>query len=169
MNLKLDSRTVSQAAVFAALTAACEILPLDIPIPILGVKLTLDPTGIPIFLSTMLFGASVGILNVLVAGLVISMRNVVSGFMKSLAELSTIALYPVTREKPFYPLACVLLRVAVMSVACLIVLPAAYGIPRTAIISMLPAIGIFNTVQGGLNIAVSVLIYRSVRLRRGEP
>jgi len=167
MNLTLESRTVSQATVFAALIAACEILPLDIPVPILGVKLTLDPTGIPIFLSTMLFGASVGILNVLVAGLVISMRNIVSGFMKALAELSTIALYPITKDKPFYPVACVLLRVVVMSIACLIVLPAAYGVPRAAVISMLPAIGIFNTIQGGLNIAVSVLIHRSVRLWQG--
>lgn len=167
MNLKLESRTVSQATVFAALIAACEILPLDIPVPILGVKLTLDPTGIPIFLSTMLFGASVGILNVLVAGLVISMRNIVSGFMKALAELSTIALYPITKDKPFYPVACVLLRVVVMSIACLIVLPAVYGVPRAAVISMLPAIGIFNTIQGGLNIAVSVLIHRSVRLWQG--
>ncbi len=167
MRLKLNSKTVSQAAVFAALTAASEILPLDIPVPILGVKLTLDPTGIPIFLSTMLFGASVGIINVLVAGMVISMRNIVSGFMKALAELSTIALYPLTKERPFYPVACILLRVAVMSIACIMVLPVAYGIPRASVISMLPAIGIFNTIQGGINIAVSVLIHRSVKLWRG--
>lgn len=158
------SRFIAYTAVFAALAAVCEILPLDLRVPILGLRLSFDPTGIFICLPLILLGFPSALISDFIAFLVIAMRgNIYGGIFKFLAELFTIL-----GLLPFYKrsfkasvVSGVLCRILGMNVMNFILLPIFYGLPIEAVIASLPALAIFNLIQGLINILCAwILAYR---------
>ena len=173
--MKNRTYIVAGTAIFSALSSVCEILPLDLPILILGHRLTLDPTGIPIFLATLLYGLRSGVIVDLMAALtIIAKGGLIGGFMKGAAEFSTILPIPILYRRFFRDVTglngkiliytvCPALRIVVMDILCLVVLSPAVGIPFDKIMGLLPAISIFNLVQAIVNISVSLLVFSKVK------
>jgi len=174
------SLKVSITALFAALAAILEILPLDLSFPLYE-KLTLDPTGIPLALALYMFGIDVASVATIITGLVIALPrppfkgpNPIGAFFKCLAELSTLLGMQVSKR--FWRgrirtllsslIIGVIVRAVVMTIACIILLPLVYGVPQTIVLRVLaPIIAVFNLIQGTLNIVVAYLLYESIKKR----
>ncbi|RLD93950.1 MAG: hypothetical protein DRI93_04625 [Aquificota bacterium] len=94
----------------------------------------------------------------------------VSSTMKTLAELLQVTGLSLGKyeKKPLLEgvigIAC---RVVGMTAVNLLILPKAYGLPHRAVISLLPLIALFNTLQGILNIAISTYLYTATKRRLG--
>jgi len=173
------SLKVAATALFAAMAAVLEILPLDLAFPLYE-KLTLDPTGIPLMLALYLFGFDVAAPAALITGIVIALPrppfrgpNPVGAFFKSLAEISTLAGVCASRRlwrgKWLTLLASLSLGVAaraiVMTAACIALLPLFYCIPLTMVIGLGPVVAVFNVIQGSLNIVAGYLLYEALGKR----
>lgn len=145
---------------------------LKIPFPWLPF-LKFDFTGVPITFSLLLYGLPSGATTSIVACLAIVARSgdLVGAVMKAIAEFSTvmgieIGLHlPSRYRKVVSVVVGVALRVAAMSVTNLVVLPAYYGLPYGVAVSLLPLIGIFNTMQGTLTVLMGYFLYEAF-LRR---
>ena len=144
-----------------------KIFSLKVPFPIL-VNLKFDVIGIPAVMAYLLFGPLSGVVACLVAFLSISFRNPFSGFMKGLAELATvIGAFLILRvksppvlhkyKKIFAGISSVALRVVTMAVAIVLFIP--------TWIVYLPAICLFNAIQGTISIAGGFLVYEAILLR----
>jgi len=141
---------------------------LKIPFPWMPF-LKFDFTGIPIVLALLLYGLSSGTTTSIVAFIAIAARSgdAVGALMKAVAELSTILGIAVGLRLPArYRLAAsvvggVALRIAFMSGANLVVLPAYYGMPYNVAVGMLPMLGVFNAIQGGLTVTLGYLLYEA--------
>ncbi len=136
--------------------------------------LKFDLTGIPIVLSMLLYGLRVGGMTSAVAFLAIVVRSsgdFVGASMKALAEFATIlGMAPFVRriggiEKAISFILGLVVRIAVMSLANLVVLPAAWGWEFTAAVLFLPLLGVFNAMQGLLSISGGYLIYEAIARR----
>jgi len=172
---KLDTRRITGTAIMAAL-----VILFDYTLRYSGLKiifpwypnLKFDFTGIPITLSLLLYGYPSAATTSLVAGLGILARsgNMVSSTMKTLAELLQVTGLSLGKyeKKPLLEgvigIAC---RVVGMTAVNLLILPKAYGLPHRAVISLLPLIALFNTLQGILNIAISTYLYTATKRRLG--
>lgn len=157
---------VAGTACLGALVVLSELFPIigitDIPFPLYG-RLTFDPTGIPIMLALLLFGFASGVATSLLAFIIISLRgNITGGVMKGLAEgLTVIGFafgYKLTKKLWVGPIGGVGLRVAGMHLANWILLPIFYGIPEPVVLGLLPLIDLFNLIQGGINVALALII-----------
>jgi len=149
---------------------------LKIPFPLLPF-LKFDVLGIPMLLSYFLFGFLSGSITSVVAWLSISPRDPFSGFMKFLAEFSTIiGVYLVlwsrrpisTRWKVFSMISGILMRVMVMVIANVLLLPifmSSYYQTYTAVIVLVPLFSIFNVIQGAVSVFGGLLVYEAVILR----
>lgn len=144
---------------------------LKIPFPFLTV-LKFDFTGIPIVLSYLVFGLSSGATTASIAflGILIRSGDVIGASMKAIAEGATIAGMALwTRQTPrrgvLLSLACGLgLRIAVTSIANVIVLPLFYSNYYTfeAAVLLLPLLVVFNAIQGSISIGGGLLIHQAI-------
>ena len=181
MNLLPDKRRsilVAGTSLFGALVFVLDwsfkLTGLKIPFPLLTF-LRFDLLGIPIFISFFLFGIFSGATTSLIAMLSIAFRDPFSGFMKFLAEFTTIiGVYIIYRVKvsnnKWWKLMAIgsgiLMRVIVMSIANVLLLP--IFIPTQtfdAVLVLLPLLGVFNVLQGVISIFGGFLFYEAVTLR----
>ncbi len=171
----MKAREIAGASLLAALAAATEILPLDVPFPPLRF-LTFDPTGIPLTLALYMYGLPSSLISTFIAAFIISLprppfksANPIGGFFKGLAEASTLlgiwlAVKLFKKKSLLLALTSGLsVRVIVMDIANYILLPVLYGIHINATISLIPLISIFNAIQGGINILMGYYFYKAVK------
>ena len=62
-----------------------------------------------------------------------------------------------------------LFRVAAMSLANIIILPAFYGIPESVAYGMLPLITVFNVAQGTITVLLGIFLDKAVKKRFPMP
>jgi len=171
----MKAREIAGASLLAALAAAMEILPLDVPFPPLKF-LTFDPTGIPLTLALYVYGLPSSLISTLIAAFIISLprppfkpANPIGGFFKGLAEASTLlgiwlAVKLFKKKSLLLALTSSLaVRVIVMDIANYLLLPVLYGIPINVVISLIPPISVFNAIQGGINILAGYYFYKAVK------
>jgi riboflavin transporter FmnP len=135
--------------------------------------LKFDFTGIPIVLSLFLYGFPASVTTSLVAGIGIVARsgNVLSAAMKVAAELSTVLGLHLGRQlwktgsKYISWGVGLVSRILIMTVVNLYVLPTLYNVPMTATIGLLPLIGLFNGIQGGITIGLGYFLFEAVKSR----
>lgn len=163
---------ITGTAILAALVVvfdyALKFSGLKIPFPWLPF-LKFDFTGVPIVLSLLLYGLSSGATTSAVACLAIVARSgdLVGAVMKALAELSTVAgvaagmRLPGSLGRMVSLVVGVALRITVMSLVNLVVIPAYYGMPFQVAVDLLPMIGAFNALQGGMTVLIGYLIYEA--------
>ncbi len=136
-------------------------------------SLKFDFTGVPIVLSLFLYGFPASVTTSLVAGIGIVARsgNILSASMKVAAELSTVLGLQVGRQlwkngsKYISWGAGLVSRILVMTVVNLYALPTLYNVPMEATIGLLPLIGVFNAVQGGITIGLGYFLFEAVKSR----
>jgi riboflavin transporter FmnP len=168
---------VAGTALLGAVVAVLDlVVRLKIPFPPLP-YLKLDVLGVPMLLSSFLFGFFSGSITSLIAWLTIATRDWFSGFMKFAAEFSTvIGVYIVLRTrnpnstwwKALAMVSGVLVRVLVMAVANIALLPVFYAsLYKTydAVIILIPLISVFNALQGAVSVFGGFLVYEAVVLR----
>jgi len=142
------------------------------PLPMLR----FDALGVLMLLSYFLFGFLSGTITGLVAWLSISLRDPTgfSGFMKFLAEFSTIAgVYLVLRArrqasrwwKALSMCSGISVRVITMAVANYFLLPIFTPSNVETVILWLPLISVFNIIQGAVSVLGGFLLYEAVILR----
>ena len=148
---------------------------LKIPFPLYP-NLKFDFTGIPIVMSLFMYGLTSATTTSVVAALGIIARsgNVVSATMKMFAELATVVgIWVGVRvsnsgdsENNTYAMALgVASRIIIMSIVNLYVLPNVYHVPASATLNLLPVIGFFNFLQGGITIGLGLFLVRAVSKR----
>ena len=177
-----DSRTsrLTGTALLAALVVVLDYTlkfsGLKIPFPWMP-TLKFDFTGIPITLSLLMYGLPSALTTSVVAFVAIIARSgdLVGASMKFAAEFSTVlglALgFKLTGR--LAPLLCkasglsmgILFRVAVMSLANIVVLPAFYGVPESVAYGMLPLIASFNVAQGAITVLLGIFLDEAVKKR----
>jgi len=147
---------------------------LKIPFPWLPF-LKFDFTGVPIAVSTLLYGVSSGAFTSAVAFLAIFARgsDYVGASMKAIAEFTTIAgfwasgYFPERYRKGGSIFLGLLFRIVTMSLLNLWVMPNVWYIPYEATVGMLPMIGVFNGMQGGISLLFGYAIYAAYKRRMG--
>ena len=166
--------TALMAALVIVFDYALKYSGLKIPFPWLPF-LKFDFTGVPIVVSTLLYGVSSGAFTSSIAFLAIFARSsdYVGASMKAIAEFSTIAGFYVSgylpeRYRKGGSIALgLLLRIVAMGLLNLWVMPNVWFIPYEATVSMLPMIGAFNGMQGGISLMLGYAIYAAYKRRMG--
>jgi len=171
--IKRKSVFIAGTALLGALVAVLDWARLKLPFPLLPF-LTFDALGIPMLLSYFLFGFLSGSITSLVAWFSIGFRDPFKGFMKFLAEFSTIVgVYLILRVhrpinklwKTLSMISGILMRIIVMAIANYALLPI-FTTSRTEIILVwLPLISMFNAVQGAISVLGGFLLYEALILR----
>lgn len=173
--MKRLSERISLTSLMAALAVLCEVLPLDVPFPLMT-RLTFDPTGIPLAFLVLACGFKEGAIATLITALVISIPrppfkppNPFGALMKGLAELSTlVGIYiaisaskkDMKRTLAYAMLSGGMVRVIVMSIANFFLLPLFFRISQSVVLSLLIPIAVFNIIQGVLNIVGASFLYK---------
>jgi riboflavin transporter FmnP len=168
--------TALLAALVVVIDYALKFSGLKIPFPWMP-TLKFDFTGIPITLSLLMYGLPSALTTSVVAFVAIIARSgdVIGASMKFAAEFSTVlglALgFKLTGkiiswlQKGLGLSMGLVFRVAAMSLANIIVLPAFYGIPESVAYGMLPLIAIFNIAQGTITVLLSIFLDEAVKKR----
>ena len=172
--------TALLAALVVVIDYALKFSGLKIPFPWMP-TLKFDFTGIPIILSLLMYGLPSAFTTSMVAFVAIIARSgdVVGALMKFAAEFSTVLglalglklvgrLVPWLQKGLGLSIGC-LFRVAVMSVANIIVLPNFYGFLESVAYGMLPLIAVFNVAQGTITILLGIFLDEAVRKRYPTP
>jgi riboflavin transporter FmnP len=172
--------TALLAALVVVLDYALKFSGLKIPFPWMP-TLKFDFTGIPITLSLLMYGPPSALTTSVVAFIAIIARSgdVVGASMKFAAEFSTVLglalgikltgrLVPRLRVGLGLSMGIVF-RVAAMSLANVIVLPAFYGLPESVAYGMLPLIAVFNVAQGIITVLLGIFLYEAVKKRFPMP
>lgn len=161
------------------LAAVSVILVYLVHFPILpgAAFLEYDPADIPIFIGTFLFGPFAGLLLTVVVsvvqGLTVSAQSGVIGILMHIFATGAFALvagliYRRSRTRKSAMLALlagVLVMTATMCVWNIIFTPIFSGMPRQAVIAMLPtAIIPFNLIKSGVNALVTMVLYKKISL-----
>ena len=176
--MKIATKTLAGIIVLAALVVvldyATKAYGLKISFPVLGLQfLKFDFTGIPIVLSLLLYGLVPGAFTSAIAALAILVRsvNIVSSFMKGLAEFSTVIgmflglkLAKRFRLPAAYFLG-VLTRVVIMTIANLALICMGLLTYGDTLVIFVLLTGIFNVIQGTISIVCGYLIYAAVKKR----
>ncbi len=172
-----EIRTIRKLTTMGILAAVSVILVYLIHFPILPAAsfLEYDPADIPIFLCTFLFGPASGFLLTvavsIVQGLTVSSQSGIIGilmhiFATGAFTLSAGLIYKYHRNKKSAILALVvgvLIMTASMAIWNIIFTPIFSGMPRSAVIAMLPtAILPFNIIKSGVNAAVTFILYKKL-------
>ncbi len=169
------STRLASTAVLGALVVvfdyALKFSGLKIPFPFFP-TLKFDFTGIPIVLSYLMFGLSSGATTASIAflGILVRSGDVIGALMKVIAEGATIAgmavwTHRTSRRGAFLSFTFGLgLRIAVMSVANVIVLPLFYSTYYTvdAAVLLLPLLAVFNAIQGSISIGGGLLLHKAI-------
>jgi riboflavin transporter FmnP len=172
--------TALLAALVVVIDYALKFSGLKIPFPWMP-TLKFDFTGIPITLSLLMYGLPSALTTSLVAFIAIIARSgdMIGASMKFAAEFSTVLglalgfklterLVPRLRKSAGLSMG-ILFRVAAMSLANLIVLPAFYGVPQSVAYGMLPLIALFNIAQGAITVLLGIFLDEAVRKRFPTP
>jgi len=167
--------TALLSAVVVVLDWTSKMMPgLKIPFipPLMFLKF--DSLGIPMLLSYFLFGFISGAISSLVVWVSISFRDPFSGFMKFLAEFSTIVgVYIVLRvRKPnniwwkgLSMISGIAVRVTVMAVANIALLPIFTKTSLDFVLAWIHLFSIFNVIQGAISVFGSFIVYEAIILR----
>jgi riboflavin transporter FmnP len=131
--------------------------------------LKFDFTGIPIVLALLLYGLSSGGATSFVACIAIIARSgdVVGATSKAIAEFATVSGMAAglrlsgRYRKAVSVIVGVATRIMAMSLANLIILPVYYGMPQSVAVDLLPLIGAFNALQGGMTVLVGYGLYEA--------
>lgn len=133
-----------------------------------------DAADIPIFLITFALGSGYGILIVLVVsilqGLLFS-GNGITGIIMHIAATGCFVLVAgnIYRFRRTFKgavvanVAGVAAMTLVMFILNLIVTPLFLKVPLDVVIKMLPIIGLFNLLKGGINAFITMLLYKTVK------
>jgi len=169
---------VAGTALFGALVAALDWvykigwLKISFVPPLTFLKF--DALGIPMMLSYLLFGLLSGTMTSLVAWVSISFRNPFSGFMKFMAEFSTmIGVYIVLRTRSFTSvwlrtvglISGALVRGIVMVIVNVLLLPIFTTTTQEFVLAWVHFFFIFNVAQGVISVVGGFLIYEAILLR----
>ena len=172
--------TALLAALVVVIDYALKFSGLKIPFPWMP-TLKFDFTGIPITLSLLMYGLPSALTTSVVAFVAIIARSgdVIGASMKFTAEFSTVlglALgFKLTGkiipwlQKGLGLSMGLLFRVAAMSLANIIILPAFYGIPESVAYGMLPLIAVFNVAQGTITVLLGIFLDKAVKKRFPMP
>lgn len=172
MSTENKSVRLSGTAVLAALVIvfdySLKYSGLKIPFPWYP-ALKFDFTGVPIVLSLFLYGFPSSVMTSIVAGVGIVARSgdFISATMKVAAELVTVFGVRLGGRFGKYVSwgAGLGSRVLVMSVMNLYVLPNVYHVPMEVAVGLLPLVGVFNLVQGGISIGLGRFLFEAVKSR----
>lgn len=131
-----------------------------------------DPADVPILFGTFAFGPLAGITLTIVTsviqGLTVSAGGGIYGIIMHIIATGTFVLVAGliyrrkrTRKNATIALICgVLSMIAIMIPANVLITPLFMGVPRDAVIAMLPAVIIpFNAMKAGINAAVVFILY----------
>ena len=169
--VKRKSVVLAGTALLGAVVAVLDwVLRVKIPFPIPPLTyLRFDFMGIPMLLAYFLFGLPAGLVTSLVAFLSISYRDPFKGFMKFLAEFTTIVgVYLVLRarkpsgdkSKLLAMISGIIVRVALMDIAVVLLFPiVGYYPTHMAVIIILPILSLFNIIQGFISVFGGFLLY----------
>lgn len=151
---------------------------LKIPFPWMP-YIKFDFTGVPILLSYFLYGLPSAATTSLVALLGIFMRNpeIIGASMKGIAEFTTVLgvawgvklmrnrgfSNSVTRGTSIA--AGLILRILIMSVWNLLILPNYYGYDYGYVVGILPLLGLFNAMQGGISAVLGYTLFEAYTRR----
>jgi len=179
MKAKTSTTIIAQTSILGAL-----VVVFDYAMKFSGFKiifpwlpyLKFDFTGIPIVLSFLLIGLKSGAATSVVAMLAILVRSgdVVSAFMKALAEFSTVLgmfigmtvfKKNLKLSKPASFFTGCTARVLIMAIANLLVLPLYTSITFEAVLLTTPLTAVFNLIHGLLSIFGGYLVYEAIKLR----
>ncbi|MFQ5552218.1 MAG: hypothetical protein ACE5EW_00595 [Thermoplasmata archaeon] len=169
--------TPKEIAGIAALSAAAsvlELLNIDVAFPLLPV-ISFDPVGIPIAIAAILYGPAGALVAVSIMGFTIAARgNPIGATFKTTAELSTavplalaLAAFRGTLAKrgagiwillTIAASVAIVSRVAVMTPFNYVFLQQLRLLPEALVLDLLLPIGIFNAVQGVINLVPAFLI-----------
>ena len=173
-------RTVRLAgtAILAALTVVTDYIikfsGFYIPFPNPWVSfLKLNLQGVPIALSSWLFGLPSAAITSIVYFIAATLRsgNPIGASSKAIAEFSTIfgmavGLYISKRYVKLTAISIgVTFRIIVMTAVNLIIFPNVYGMPWPVVINLMPIVGVFNAIQGAITVLISYLIYEAYTKR----
>ncbi len=172
-----EIRTARKLTTMGLMAAISVILIYFIHFPILpgAAFLEYDPADIPIFICTFLFGPISGLLLTVVAsvvqGLTVSAQSGIIGVMMHIFATGSFVLvagliYRRSRTKKGALLALifgVIVMTATMCIWNVIFTPIYSGMPRQAVIAMLPtAIIPFNLIKSGVNALVTAVLYKKI-------
>lgn len=179
MKAKTSTTIIAQTSILGAL-----VVVFDYAMKFSGFKiifpwlpyLKFDFTGIPIVLSFLLISLKSGAATSVVAMLAILVRSgdVVSAFMKALAEFSTVLgmfigmtvfKKNLKLSKPASFFTGCTARVLIMAIANLLVLPLYTSITFEAVLLTTPLTAVFNLIHGLLSIFGGYLVYEALKLR----
>ncbi|MFX1483760.1 MAG: hypothetical protein ACFFCP_11310 [Promethearchaeota archaeon] len=172
MNIRTDSRSIAILSIFAAMIIALEILPIplltDIP---LFAGFTLDPTGIPIVIVFLSFGAVFSLVLIPIMWITIAYRNPVGSVFKGFAEFFTllglIVARVILKHRAYdwkiagivYAGFGITFRAVGMYIANIYLLELLYGMPMDGAILLSASFVIPNIIQALINIVIGILIF----------
>ncbi|PWM39844.1 MAG: ECF transporter S component [Clostridiales bacterium] len=159
----------------AAMLSAVGVLLIFLNFPLVPQAgfLRYDPGDIPILILTFMLGPVYGVLSTVVVSVIQALFLSADGWFGGLMHvLATSALLlPVgllTRKKETVRrrIAGLLIGVAAMVAVMLafnyLLDPVFYKLPRAAVVDLLPWIGLFNLIKGGVNAALALLVWQGL-------
>lgn len=144
------------------------------PFPFAPTFLEYDPADVPIIIGTFAFGPIAGllltVLTAVIQGVTVSAASGLYGILMHIAATGTFVLVSgliyrkeKTRVRAIVALLCgVVAMTAIMVPANIIITPIFMGVPKEAVIGLLPAIIAFNVTKAGINAAITFLIYKRI-------
>ena len=176
-NVNNKTSMIAKLGVLAALSVVLVAL-IHFPLPFLGPAasfLEYDPADIPILLATFALGPLAGLLLTIVTSVVQGLTvSAGSGWYGILMHIIATGTYVIvagniykahkTKKRAIVALICgTLAMTAIMIPANLFITPIFMGVPRQAVVELLPkAIIPFNLIKAGGNSVVTFLMYKHV-------
>ena len=170
-------KTTVKLAKMGMLIGISIILVVLIHVPIIHAApyLEYDPADIPIFIGTFAFGPLAGlILTIIVSiiqGVTVSAGSQIWGIIMHIMATGSFAIvagliYKVKKTRKGAAIAIligILVMVAVMCIANIIITPIYTGMPRKAVMALIPtAILPFNLIKAGINGVVTFILYKKI-------
>lgn len=133
-----------------------------------------DPADIPILIGTYAFGPAAGValtaVTAIIQGTTVSASSGLYGIIMHLVATGTLVIVAgliykrnKTRKGAVISLVAGTLAMAAIMVPCnLIVTPIFMGVPRSAVVGLLPAIVAFNLVKASVNSLITFLLYKKI-------
>ena len=169
---RMSTAMLAKLAMMIAISCVLVLL-IRIPFPP-APFLVYDPADIPIYIATFAFGPVAGLVVTLIVSLIQAFAlggDGVYGFIMHFAATGMFALvagliyskHKTKKNAVVAIIAGILVMTLVMCVANYFVTSAFMGVPKQAIVAMLPTVVIpFNLLKGGINGFVTFLIYKRI-------
>lgn len=172
-NLNKQSKA-SMLAKMGMLVAISIVLVTIIHFPIFPVVafLEYDPADIPILIGTFAFGPLGGLMMTIVTsviqGVTVSSQSGLYGILMHIIATGTFVVVagPIYRKHKTRKMAIIALAAGVLAMAAimipanLLITPYFTGMPRAAIVGLLPFIVAFNFVKAGINAIITFFLYK---------